>query len=546
MFVIAWAFRYIDTLRAVDSVRALVGAMLRHRPAVASVAAGILAACAVSLVGCASLPPLERQAPRVALDAPADAPLVQLAAHSLSQANGSGFQILPISYGSMAARVTLADRAVKTLDVQYYELAADTTGRYFLRVLHVAAKRGVRVRVLIDDLHTVGEDALLTSFAATPNVEVRLFNPFPAGRSSIPWRFVRSWNDLERVNHRMHNKLFIADNTFAIMGGRNIAGEYFLTKPDHNFLDLDLLAAGAVVRDLSKSFDAYWNSPYAYPVAAIVPPSPAGLSDQYFTERTVVLMPPDPPGMNLGMERYEALVDQLRGDSVPLIEAPARVVADAPEKIEGSGRRDHGDTVRREFSALVDTAQHDVLATSPYFVPGPQGIAHIAEMRRRGVRLQLFTNSLASNDTILAHIGYARYRYRLLHLGVELYELNPTVPFKRGRFGDFGASRAQLHAKLAIVDDQALFIGSMNLDNRSANLNTEVAVIVDSAQLCAEVTALTDLGSAYRVRLTSHNQLQWVGSSEDYVQLIDHEPNTSELERIEVDLLGPLVPESML
>jgi len=541
-----WVSRCVDKLGAVNPVRILAGPLLRRRPAIGSGATGILFACAIGLAGCASLPPLAQRAPTVALDPPADSQLAQLAAHSLHTPGDSGFQILPISYGSMAARVILADRAEKTLDVQYYELAADTTGQYFLRALYRAAKRGVRVRVLIDDLHTVGEDALLSSFADAPNVEVRLFNPFPGGRSSIPLRFARSLDDLQRANHRMHNKLFIADNTFAVMGGRNIAGEYFLRKPDHNFLDLDLLAAGPIVRDLSKSFDAYWNSEYAYPVAAIASPGPRGRSEEYFMNQTGEVMRPDPPGMNLGMERYEALVDQLHGDSVPLIEAPARVVADMPDKIAGSGRRDHGDTVRREFSALVATAQHEVIAISPYFVPGKEGIAHIAAMRERGVKVLVFTNSLASNDTILAHIGYARYRFRLLHLGVDLYELNPTQPFKRGKFGDFGASRAQLHAKLATIDGKTLFIGSMNLDNRSANLNTEVAVIVNSPELTGEVNALIDLGSAYNVRLTKDGHLQWVSSSEDYVELINHEPNTSEWERVEVELLGPLVPESML
>jgi len=291
---------------------------------------GILFAFVISLAGCASLPPLAQPAPTAALEPPADSQLARLAANSLHTPGDSGFQILPISYGSMAARVILADRAEKTLDVQYYEIAADSTGQYFLRALYRAANRGVRVRVLIDDLHTVGEDALLSSLAETPNVEVRLFNPFPAGRSSIPLRFVSSLTDLERTNHRMHNKLFIADNTFAIMGGRNIAAEYFLRKPDHNFLDLDLLAAGPVVGDLSKSFDAYWNSEYAYPIAQIASSSPRGRSDQYFMDQTGEVMKPDPPGMNLGMERYEALVDQLRGDSVPLIEAPARCVGNFP------------------------------------------------------------------------------------------------------------------------------------------------------------------------------------------------------------------------
>jgi len=506
----------------------------------------MLCAAVASLSACVMLPPLERSRPTVAMAPSPDSALGQLAAHSLSSADVSGFQILPISYAAMAARITLAERAQNTLDVQYYELAGDQTGRLFLRALHDAAVRGVRVRLLLDDLHTVGEDALLSSLAATPNLEIRLFNPFPAGRSSALGRFVTSWYDLRRIDHRMHNKLFIADNTFAIMGGRNIAGEYFLRKPDHNFLDLDLLAAGSVVPDLSISFDEYWNSAYSFPIWSIVDAQVGGLSDRYFVEQTEHLSSPKPTESNPGMERYESIGEDLKGRSIKLIEAPARVVADLAEKIDQRANGDIEDTARREFSALMATAEHSVVGVTPYFIPGKEGMAHIAELRKRGVQVVVFTNSLASNDDILAHIGYARYRRRLLHLGVELYELDPTVPFKRGRFGDFGASRAQLHAKLTVVDGKTLFIGSMNLDNRSANVNTEVAVIVDSPELCSEVTSLMDFGSAYSVRLTAHDDLQWVGSTMDYVETIDHDPNTSLGERVEVELLNPIVPESLL
>jgi len=546
MSMSTWPNRFVRKLAAGYPAETLARYVPTRKLAVECGTRGILIACIVGLSACVSLPLHEQRTSSAALDAPADSSLGRLASNSLSVPTASGFQILPISHAAMAARIALANRAEKTLDVQYYELAGDATGRLFLRALHDAAIRGVRVRVLIDDLHTVGEDALLSSFAATPNVEVRLFNPFPAGRSSVVMRFIRSWNDLRRVDHRMHNKLFIADNIFAIMGGRNIAGEYFLRKPDQNFLDIDLLAAGAITRDLSKSFDTYWNSAYAYPIGSIVAPRTAGLSDRYFMEQAKQSAIQAQVESNAGMELYEAIPEELNGASIKLIEADARVVSDLPEKIDPSGIGESEDTVRREFVRMTDTAHHEVVGVSPYFIPGRQGMAHIKEVLDRGVRLRIFTNSLASNDAILAHIGYARYRRRLLKLGVELYELNPALPFKRGRFGDFGASRAQLHAKLAMVDRKTLFMGSMNLDNRSANLNTEVAIIVDSPELCGEVHRLMDFGSAYHVRLTSKGDLEWVGSVEDYVEILHDDPDSTEMERLEVELLSPIMPEGPL
>jgi len=235
-----------------------------------AIAIKALVLASVLLTGCGTLPANTERAPSTALGPAATSPLAQLATNSIAEPGLTGFRLLPLGPYSLEARVELARRAHESIDAQYYLIANDRTGRFFMRTLRDAALRGVRVRLLVDDLYTAGADDMFTGLAAFPNVEVRLFNPFCCSRESIPGKYMASLGDFTRLNHRMHNKLFVVDGALAVMGGRNIADEYFTRSATNNFVDMDVLAAGAALPRLQSIFDVYWNSPQAYPIQAIV------------------------------------------------------------------------------------------------------------------------------------------------------------------------------------------------------------------------------------------------------------------------------------
>src|SRR5580698_11028259 len=236
-----------------------------------------LALALTILTGCASLPQHVKKPPSAALNDPQDTTLGRMVAASEEGKgrNLSGIHLLSSGDEALDSLVALADHAERTLDIQYYIIRQDESARALLQHVRSAADRGVRVRLLVDDLNTSGEDRRFMHLGQHPNVEVRVFNPFPGGRSAIWSRILTSISDIPRINHRMHNKLCVADNALAITGGRNIGDEYFTLDAHSNFIDLDLVAAGTIVRELSASFDAFWNSKYAYPIAALAAPTPA-------------------------------------------------------------------------------------------------------------------------------------------------------------------------------------------------------------------------------------------------------------------------------
>ncbi|MDB0527384.1 phospholipase D-like domain-containing protein [Ralstonia solanacearum] len=232
----------------------------------------MLLAAALWLAGCASLPhDVERPVSTALSDAGSASALGRLAQAAAPSAEVSGFRLIPSGEAAYATLLTLADRAERTLDLQYYIIDSDSAVRELMRHVLVAAARGVRVRVLVDDLHSAGRDLAFLKFSSHRNVEVRLFNPFPGGRMSNLTRLLSAAAEFRRVNRRMHNKVFIADNALAVTGGRNLGAEYFTQVQGTHFVDLDVLAAGLAVRQLSSAFDAYWNSAFAYPVEALAP-----------------------------------------------------------------------------------------------------------------------------------------------------------------------------------------------------------------------------------------------------------------------------------
>jgi putative cardiolipin synthase len=528
--------------------------MTRHRALPARIAGHVAALMiAAALCACASLPPPQPNPVSHAITDVADTSLARIAQASREgqPAEASGFRPLPEGGFAIEARIALARRAEKSLDVQYYQIQQDRSGLLLLRELRDAARRGVRVRVIVDDLYAAGEDELLAGLAAHPNVELRMFNPLPVRRGGVTTRIVFSLHEFGRINHRMHNKLFVADHSFAIAGGRNIADEYFMRADAANFVDMDLLASGPVVAEFSAAFDAYWNCAYVVPIERIAKPSyePAA-SRRRFDE--LVGDPPDVQLRRRDVLHRLPVSQELAAGNVEQIFGPARVVADPPDKISRTAADDREEgTVTQAVLGLFASARKKVLIVSPYFIPGERGLAMMRKGAELGGQTILLTNSLGATDEPLVYWKYARYRAAMLQAGVRIHELSPTLVGKTFELGDFGASRGRLHAKMAEVDDRWLFVGSMNLDGRSARLNTEIGLIIDSPPLVADLQRLRlsqDLRSAYRLRLAPDGQgVEWLENGPNGEQIVHtDEPDGNPLLWLKNWLISPFVMEELL
>ncbi|MCW5662114.1 MAG: phospholipase D family protein [Burkholderiaceae bacterium] len=513
------------------------------------------------LAGCAGLPRDVQRTPSQAIAASPDTELGRIALASAPDRTRSGFRLLSWWTQSLQARIELIRRAQVSLDVQYYVIHDDVTGRHLLRALRDAAGRGVRVRLLVDDLYTAGLDPLLLGLAAQPNAEVRLFNPFPVGRNSLGARLTASLLDLGRVNHRMHNKLLVADGAMAVAGGRNIGDEYFMAHGDANYIDLDAFVVGPAVAQLAASFDLYWNSEHVFPLQSIVPPDrdAAGLRERFERWTDPARAPPPQPAPKgekdlLGQRHVE---EELAEGRIDLHWAEAQVFADVPEKVMHHSRRwlprvrRDEKTVRHGLMRELLLARKEVMVSSPYLVPNPEVIEDIREGRIWGLQIKLITNSLASTDEPLVHAGYQRYRRQMVDLGVELYEVAPSQVRRAKDLGPFGQSVGRFHAKAAAIDGHTLFIGSLNFDPRSEKFNTELGLLIRSPVLTGQLMKLADLvitQAAYRVRLSKDKRdLEWVRAGPDGREtVLDAEPDTSPLERWWLWLIGPLVPDDVL
>jgi putative cardiolipin synthase len=560
--------------------------MQQRMPAIRARWRAALLALLWTLAGCAGLPrhepphptsqaqplnpgtPLGRLAlasvQRLAAPAAASAPTSSGQATPMpdgSRQGLSGFRLLPLGTHSLDARLELVRRAQHSLDLQYYHFADDSTGRSLLRALRDAAARGVRVRLLIDDLYTGGADALWLGFAAHPGMEVRLFNPFTSARGSgVVGRFAAAPWDWGRINHRMHNKLFVADGAWALFGGRNVADIYYLKLDADNFIDIDVLAAGALVPAMQRSFDRYWNAPTAYPLASIVKPPArkagdaaalrAAFDDLTEPARAELSMPTQlPPQDVLGQPPVSRQFDD---PVLELLPGRAQVLVDNPEKpFEGApgGELMNSSVTFGVYQAMMQ-AQREVVASSPYFVPGRKGLALLTALRERGIVVQVLTNSLASTDEPVVHLAYARYREALLASGVQLFELSQQRVKDNMRMFLFGASLGRLHAKTVVIDEQLAYVGSMNLDPRSATLNTEFGALIDSPPLALQLRKLIDidrLHSAYALRLAQDGSCcEWVIPDSDQRLVLDREPDSHWWMRWLGSLLQPLAPEDHL
>src|SRR5271165_4300933 len=457
--------------------------------------------------------------------------------------NLSGIRLLASGDEALASLIALADRAERTLDIQYYIITQDESARIVLQHVRRAAERGVRVRILVDDFNTAGQDRRFMHLGQHANIEVRVFNPFPGGRSAIWTRLLASFSELPRINHRMHNKLFVADNALAITGGRNIGDQYFTRDKDSNFIDLDVVAAGGIVAQLSASFDAFWNSKYAYPIASVAAPVPLEAEPTW---------PKEPVADSAAAEAAAAdaanfLAREIDARQLQLAWVPATVLADRPAKIASESSPDQEETIANDLSALIRTANQELVIISPYFVPGTDGIALLRSLVRRGVHIRILTNSLAATDSPLVHIGYSHYRVELLHLGVELSEMRPKLGTARPRLHPFRSGYVSLHAKAVVIDEKTVFIGSLNMDARSARINSELGLVIRSSEIARQVTSvLDDLSEdgSYKLELEDHsNRLEWLSGPPGAQQIWHRDPESTRLQRFVLKLLTPFAPE---
>jgi putative cardiolipin synthase len=516
---------------------------------------------ALFLCGCASLPD---DGPRsVTTSLPVQGPVTPLDRTANASMTGappgtSGFRLM-LGLASMDTRLVMLRGARRSLDLQYYHLHDDATGRLVLRELRNAAQRGVRVRLLVDDLYTQDIEALLNGLGAYPNVEVRIFNPFPT-RGSLATRFGMALFDFGRINRRMHNKLFVADGVLAVAGGRNLGDDYFMRGIDSNFFDYDVLVAGAVVAQMESIFDEYWNAPQVRTAASVLRPvnAPERMRRAFDDSVDGPATPEPVPFRTVDPSGSLTLGDELAAGNVRLAFGTAQAFADAPAKAWGlseTRRLASGaliDTSRRLVGEAAQQAQTEILTSSPYFVPSPAALEGMRRNAARGIRQTLITNSLAATDEPVVHTGYRRYRASLLQNGTQIYEIHPNAG--RALFvGSIGeGAQVRLHTKAMIVDRRRIFLGSVNMDPRSDALNTEFGLLIDCPALAEEAhdffTRLM-MHSAFQVRLESGSEghLEWWRTDgAEPVRVTDSEPGADPWMRFKLQWQSLLVPESML
>ena len=483
---------------------------------------GVIAA----LWGCASI---DFDAPKTASYAVTDTDdtyLGKLVDEVVVQADPSPGEaaFYPITDGidALAVRLLMAERAERTIDAQYYLITNDMVGNAFIQELLKAADRGVRVRLLLDDIQTQGYDIGMAALDSHPSFEVRIYNPF-AQRSA---RLLDGITSFSRINRRMHNKSFTADNKISVIGGRNIADEYFGASESSKFGDLDVLAVGPVVDEVSSMFDTYWNNVAAVPVPAL-----AKMPDDPEAELVTLRARIAESSAEAEKSAYAAAFDRRLGEYVGsdddlLTWAPYKLVYDSPDKTQKK-LAESAASIREPLFAALNGAEVEVLLLSPYFVPQKTGIEGLVELEKRGIEVVVITNSLAANNHAAVHGAYSPSRKPLLEQGIKIYEVRPDASVS-GAVNEAGATT--LHTKAFTVDRRHLFIGSFNFDPRSAFINTELGVIIDSPELTGIVAQrLTDLlpTQTYRVYLNEKNKLRWETTTDGKKVVYDQEPMTS-------------------
>lgn len=501
--------------------------------------------------GCASLPPNTTGPESYALQDTADTKIGKgYTRLKTDNPDESVFFLLSNGLDAFTARAGLAQLADRSIDAQYYMIHPDLTGILFMSQLLKAADRGIRVRILIDDMDLDKRDEGLSTLASHPNISLRVFNPFSRQMIRAPQLLTHFGS----VTRRMHNKSFTVDNQISIVGGRNIGNEYFDANPDLAFADLDLLTIGPVVKEVSSSFDEYWNSSMSYPLTTLRP----DLADKE---------PLDKGRQNLaeylGQESVEEyiqllsnsrLAQSIKSNQVVYQWGKAHVLADHPRKLASYDVED-ADTLSSQLHPFLEELQEEFLIFSPYFVPGKTGTRFLCDLSRSGVRVRILTNSLASTDVGIVHAGYAKYRSTLLRAGVELYEMNKVLSKeqRKEKKGDSGSAKASLHAKSFVFDRKQVFIGSLNLDPRSVIENTEIGIMVNSTELADTMVAGFDKiveRMAFRLQLETDKEglefISWHGLEDGEERIWTVDPHTGFWRRFGIGIFSLFPIESQL
>ena len=463
----------------------------------------------------------------------------------------SAYHLLANGYDALLARGLIAEQAEFTIDAQYYLLHNDKVGKMFIHQLLKAAARGVRVRLLLDDMGLEGQDRELAVIDAFENVEVRIFNPFGRNTTRL-FQFVTGFGKQTR---RAHNKSFTVDNVATILGGRNIGNEYFIADPDLDFYDLDVLVVGPVAQEVSGSFDQFWNHPLSYPITTLIEyDPPVEELKSFMTELTKFVA--DQYDTNYFEQlRHSNLAMLVKNNESPHVWGEGVVVGDNPQKLTTSpdDTRYH---LSEELRPFLSDIQTELLILSPYFIPGKAGVAFFKSLRQRGVEVTIVTNSLASTDVPIVHSGYANYRRQLLRIGINLYELNSRLSRQeRAEMaeGTFYESKSSLHAKAMVLDRRNVFIGSLNLDPRSVKQNTEIGIVIESEEMAEYLAQSLQSGidrAAFRLELRKDEDnfeyILWHGYRDGNYQVMRSEPYTGFWERFIMGFLRLVPAESQL
>ena len=500
--------------------------------------------------GCASLPPNISNPQSFALQDTGDTPLGRTY-HELHQSTSgeSGFVLLGNGVDALAARLALTRDAERSIDVQYYMFHNDMVGSLVVEELLKAADRGIRVRVLLDDIDLADREENLIVFASHQNIDLRVFNPF--SRNSL--RESQFFTRFGSVTRRMHNKSYTVDNQAAIIGGRNIGNEYFEADPDLAFVDLDVLTIGPVVNEVSTSFDSYWNSDLAYPIE-MLHPELLGIDKLEDGRKRLAAYLLDEKVLDYKQVLHNSnFAENLRIDALQYRWGEAKVLYDHPQKID-SYDEEHVYTLSYQMNIFLASLHKELIIFSPYFVPGEKGTKNLSKLSKSGIRIRILTNSLSSTDVSVVHAGYAKYRSTLLRNGVELYELKKTLSSDlRKQKGYHQSTNTSLHAKSLVVDREMVFIGSLNLDPRSITENTEIGIMVMSKGIAGSMADIFDLLTekmAYRLELRTDEEgiehIYWHGLENDQEHVWTKDPHTGFWQRLGIFFMGLLPIESQL
>ena len=512
----------------------------------------LIASYMMFAAGCASLPDnINRQASYAFTDTD-DTSLGQLSGARI-QAEGQGhdgFLLLKSGLDAFVARVVLAHHAERSIDVQYYLYHSDLVGHLFTEFLIKAADRGVRVRILVDDMDLEGRDIVVVALDSHPNIEIRVFNPFDRDLDRLP-QYVSGFGSVTR---RMHNKSYTVDNQVTIVGGRNIGDEYFDANPTLEFADLDVMIFGGVVKDVSHSFDLYWNSELSYPASTLIDEHPSEEQIRAMYKALTEYAEQHDDSDYLQALSDSDLANRMRARNVEYLYGDIVVLADLPEKI--SSDRDATELhLATQLEPYFESIRNELIIFSPYFVPGDEGVEFLRNLTEKGVHVKILTNSLASNDVSIVHAGYSKYRKALLRAGIELFEMNKKLSRKQRKQNKSaaGSSKASLHAKSFVLDREKVFIGSLNLDPRSFYENTEIGVIIESAETAAAMAEGFDARveeASFRLELVveedGNDYILWHGYENGEKVTYDVDPYTSIWRRMGIGIMSLMPIDSQL